>query len=241
MEILIKAFIHDINNPLHILKNLCRQGIKILENSAELSDGERAKQIEIWNKAQGMATIVERCVAQTLSVIQAAEGTLRVNWQESNLQLLSKQTFESFKGLAFEKNINFIFRVIRQADRPTFTDPEILLDHILFNLVFNALKFCQTEGEVCLEIDEVKGKVVIKVINSSDFKTAQALQERFQSLEGNQGQSENGTAGERGFGLGLMVTKKMCDILKIDLKIEYEKDIKPIDRANVAFVLYFDQ
>ena len=78
---------------------------------------------------------------------------------------------------------------------------------ILRNLLGNALKFTPTNGQITIDVADQGHQWVVSVTDTGTGMSPQNLATLFTSFH----QSQLGTAGERGTGLGLLLTKEMVE------------------------------
>jgi signal transduction histidine kinase len=94
-----------------------------------------------------------------------------------------------------------------------------ILNIVVRNLLTNAVKFTPTGGTVTLNINETGGKYTVSVSDTGIGMTEEQKQNLFQlDIK----QSREGTAGEQGSGLGLIVCKDMLEKHGSKLFVESE-------------------
>jgi signal transduction histidine kinase len=114
-----------------------------------------------------------------------------------------------------------VFLMQEQADRKTivleidnpgviriYSDPKIL-ETILRNLVANALKFTPEGGRIIIGAEKAGGEVRIRVQDSGIGMSSETAAALFR----NGVVSRDGTAGEKGIGLGLILCRELAELI----------------------------
>lgn len=96
------------------------------------------------------------------------------------------------------------------------TDPE-KVQIIISNLISNALKYCNEEGEVILGATENKKQVTFYITNTGVGIPQEEIEKVFSPFFRSHASD---IAAIKGVGLGLSIVKKLCDLLQIDIQIE---------------------
>jgi len=135
---------------------------------------------------------------QSINLLQCLNGTLQVN-----------------KSIADHKSINLIIDI----------DPEIILladsnmlQLIIRNLVNNAIKFTDKNGQVIVKSINENGKVGVSV---SDTGIGISLEDQSQMFS-YKVKSKQGTNHEKGFGLGLVLCKEYVLVQNGSIRLESE-------------------
>ena len=96
------------------------------------------------------------------------------------------------------------------------TDPE-KVQIIISNLISNALKYCNEEGEVILGATEKTNQIVFYITNTGVGIPQEEIEKVFSPFFRSHASD---IAAIKGVGLGLSIVKKLCDLLQIDIQIE---------------------
>lgn len=96
------------------------------------------------------------------------------------------------------------------------TDPE-KFQIIISNLISNALKYCNEEGEVILGATENKNQVTFYITNTGVGIPEEEIEKVFSPFFRSHALD---IASIKGVGLGLSIVKKLCDLLQISIQIE---------------------
>ena len=115
--------------------------------------------------------------------------------------VICKDVLEILNINAFAKNIKINF--LTKDEITIFADPE-MLKTIMRNLVSNAIKFTNKNGEINISAEETRSNIIISVSDNGIGIEPEVLTKLFDI---SQIQSTPGTAAEVGTGLGLLICK----------------------------------
>jgi signal transduction histidine kinase len=105
-----------------------------------------------------------------------------------------------------------------------------LVTIILNNLVSNAIKYSNNEGEISLLLldhsEEIQFSIIDNGIGIASADVVKVFQSFYRSDSSNH-------ASIKGTGLGLSIVKRLCDLLKIEITIESELQVGTI--INLSF------
>ena len=138
-----------------------------------------------------------------------------------------ENTFESFKPLMKEENIQFKFLNNLKKETGVFLDKK-QMNQVFHNLLTNAKKFTPEGGIVHLELNEDKDFVYISVTDSGKGipeSERETIFEKFRTVR---------VASGSGIGLGLYLCKKIIELHKGDIWIE---DDEKLSGAKFVFKL----
>lgn len=131
---------HEFKTPLTLIQGPAHQIYKQSEN----------QKIQKWSKSilensKRLGNIVQ----QVLKLSQMDEGKYEINWTEGDISNLCNTIFDSFKEAAKNKEIDYSIKhsntsYVYKIDRER-------LDHIIRNLISNAIKFTPPRGSVHIE------------------------------------------------------------------------------------------
>lgn len=166
-----------------------------------------------------------------LNMSEVLTNAFRFNPQKLNLfEDVFYNIFEKYKSLAKEKNLNFTYEV--HCNNIEVLADEFMLVQIIDNLINNAIKFTM-QGEVkILFFSRTKSNLVFAVRDTGIGISEEYIKKLYQPFS----QEDEGTIRSfEGNGLGLSLTKKYCEINKIDLHVESLKN------NGSTFYLEFNQ
>ncbi len=195
---LFAVIIHDIKNPVSLIKSLVE-----LLRSYDLTAIEQQEIID--DIADTTVKIVS--LSQEVSRILTLESQL-VNLSKDKLQIeeIAKDVHTRNKIAADKKSINFMFETEDNLP-PVSVDPN-KIDEVIDNLVSNAIKFTQSGGTVRIHTIK-KDKNVVVEINDNGLGLSEA--DIRQAFQRGVKLSAKPTAGEHSSGLGLWIVKKLVE------------------------------
>ncbi|MBV9988509.1 MAG: GAF domain-containing sensor histidine kinase [Chitinophagaceae bacterium] len=203
---------HDIRGPLGGIIGLAQ----IISEQGDANTMEEV--LEFINLIQKSGNSLLELANEILSTDKNASSTpAELKGQESNLTTFKSKLEKLYTPQALNKQVNFQVNIVSGAEQTPFAKTKLL--QIAGNLISNALKFTQVEGEVIVELSLTTGKfqnlLTIKVTDTG-VGMDQATIDRI--MDGT-ASSTDGTSGEQGFGFGLALVKHLVEGLKGSLQI----------------------
>ena len=192
---------HDIRSPIVALDGVGEQMDYYLKNNKK----EKLQLLSgrIDSTAKRLGSLLDNLLNWAL----LQQGVIPYHPKELNVQETAKNIFQMFQNNADAKNIRLNLQIDNNIK--VHAD-ESALNTILRNLISNAIKFTPEGGTVSLSTETKGDKVFINVNDTGTGISAEKLSTLF-SLEK---KSEQGTAGERGTGLGLTLVKELAELNK---------------------------
>ncbi|HEX2985006.1 MAG TPA: PAS domain-containing sensor histidine kinase [Ignavibacteriales bacterium] len=203
---------HDLRNPLHALLS----ATELLADEVEsLEQDEIVLFATSINKsAKNMFSLIENLLQW--SRIQL--GKLKPVFTKVNLYETASQTINYLTGAAQAKKI----QLKNEIDRKIYVlaDPN-MLNSIIQNLMSNSIKFTNSEGEVKINARISGSDIIVTVSDTGIGMDKDDLENLFklQNLT-----SRQGTANEKGTGLGLIICKELVEINKGEIWAESEPE-----------------
>lgn len=215
---------HEIRTPLNAIIGL----IYIMEKENTLSSFQ--ENIEVLKySAQNLYLLINNIL--DFSKIEA--GKVELENIPFDLHELIQQITKSLQNKAEENNDIISIEIDKNFKSNIVSDP-LRIGQILTNLISNAIKFTH-EGTIKvrvtqLEQDQYHSKFKIEVIDSGIGIALNKFQQIFEKFE----QAENTTTRKfGGTGLGLVISKKLLQLLDSDIELESEVG----KGSNFSFVL----
>ncbi len=157
-------------------------------------------------------------VNQLLDFRKLEESEFKLNLAEGDIVAFVKDIADSFKDISDQKKIRFNFNSSVE-NLHTFFDKE-KIERILFNLLSNAFKFTNKDGEISLIIDQVPESKLKMVISDTGIgmtrETKEKIFDRFYQAEVQAGVINSGT------GIGLAITKDFVNLHGGNISVETE-------------------
>lgn len=190
---------HDLKSPFAPLIGLC----ELLPFMVEQKNYDQALEAgeAILRSAKNVFNLLENLLdwatMQRDSTTFEPQALDLYNIVEQNITLLQEK--------AAEKSLQLLNKL---ETHPTVYADEHLLDTVVRNLISNALKFTHSGGEITILADQQNHQVVVSVVDTGVGIPPEKIPTLFDVGEN---RSTNGTAKERGTGLGLILCKEMVE------------------------------
>ncbi|MDZ7899666.1 MAG: HAMP domain-containing sensor histidine kinase [Arcicella sp.] len=200
---------HDLRSPIASLK-----GILLLLDNQQLSREEFNELLQHLQKnVDNVHGMLENLLQWSMSQMKG----MKPNLKSFDINDIIEQTVELFKDVAKQKQINLQMDI--SENLMVFAD-ENHIKAIIRNLVNNALKFTPKNGQVSISSKFKNNYVVLQITDSGIGINSDEMQLIFTNPK-----LKQGTSGEKGTGLGLILCK---DLIKqnygeITVKSELEK------------------
>ena len=201
---------HDLRNPFSSILGI----LELLKMSLkELDKNEIEKYIEIvYNSANNTLTLLDNLLVWALS--QNKEKNFKPI--KINLYELLREEIENLKTLASQKQIT-----LRHSVKPDLnvTADIQMVKTILRNLINNAIKYTNVNGEIIIDANEVNQYVEIAIKDNGIGISAENQRKLFKI---DAFHSTPGTHDEKGTGLGLLLCKEFVELHGGNIRIESE-------------------
>ncbi|MFI1742944.1 hybrid sensor histidine kinase/response regulator transcription factor [Thalassobellus sediminis] len=206
---------HELRTPLTLILGPSKQLIE--ESKGYATDYQKSRYNLIHDNANRLLNLVN----QVLDFRKSQTGELNLKVSKTDIIPYTKNIFDSFKELAFNKHIQLNFN----SDIPEiigWVDND-KLDKVLYNLLSNALKFTNKYGNVDLFVklkDGVENMLVVEVSDNGigiPLKSQEKIFTRFY-------QASNSKSHNTGSGIGLSLVKSLVELHKGIIKVESEPE-----------------
>ncbi len=216
----LSAVSHELRTPLAIIKQLLL--LIYDETVGEIND----KQREVLVKAKENIERLKRIIDQLLD-ISAIEGKrLKLNYSLVNFNELFKDSQDFFKEQAKKKNIRLKYDLPKKEIN-IFIDVERVIQ-VISNLIENALKYTEENGQIIVEVDMLETKVRVGVHDTGIGIPKAHLPKIFEKFVQ---VAEKDTPGAKGLGLGLAIAKEIVE--------KHSGEIWAESQAGVGSKFYF--
>ncbi|MDO5970739.1 two-component regulator propeller domain-containing protein [Flavivirga aquimarina] len=202
---------HELRTPLTLILGPVKQLIE--EGKENGSTYQKSRFNLIHQNASRLLNLVN----QVLDFRKAQTGELKLKVTKTDILAYSKNIFDSFKELAYNKQITLNF--ISENDTLIGWVDNDKYDKILYNLLSNAIKFTNKYGNIDLFIklkDGMKGFLVIEVSDDGigiPLKSQEKIFTRFY-------QATNSKEHNTGSGIGLSLVKSLVNLHKGFIKVQ---------------------
>ena len=196
----ISILAHDLKSPFSALLGFADL---LTTNIHTYTIDEIKARVNIINDS---ANRIYNLLEDILIWVSSQSGKLPYNPQKLNFSTICIEVIESLKLIANNKNIkinpDFSDNVYVYADKN-------MLNTILRNLVSNAIKYTNNGGQVDIYVEQNNTNITITVSDNGVGIQPETITTLFKF---SQIQATEGTAREKGTGLGLMICKEFVEI-----------------------------
>lgn len=201
-----------IANASHELKTPLTRAITRIE-MIELNPDQEKKELTLVK--QDLFSF-SKLIDNLLSLTKLKERELIPNKiYRINLPNLFNKLKTDFKKKLKEKQLNLT------GTFPNFTDinlPQEYLEIVITNLISNSIKYSAFNKEVTLNVTQLSKDAVIRIKDEGIGMTQSETKHIFNRFYRNRNHND-----EKGYGIGLSIVKKICDIYGVDIKVKSEK------------------
>lgn len=201
---------HDLKGPLGSAVSLSEI---LLENVEEYSREEIGEISEVLHQSnKNIYKLLENLLQWSL----VQTGMITFNPQNVVLNTLIKENMELSKNIALNKNITLLFEsndfIEVEADKN-------MINTVLRNLLNNAIKFTEKNGEIKVKLQKKSQKVQVSIIDNG-IGIPYSIKERLFKI--NRKVMQKGTENETGSGLGLLLCSEFINMHKGKIWVESE-------------------
>lgn len=197
---------HEIRTPMNAVIGMLELAMK----KAEQGVMDRFA-IEV---ASGAAHGLLDLIGDILDVARIESGRLSLSPERANLRELLESVFRIFEGLARQKSLQLLLDIDADANCDVLIDP-LRFKQIVSNLLSNAIKFT-SKGQVRLsvraEADKVDNRlgILLRVEDSGSGISQDDQQRLFNPFTQ---ASNNDQSARSGSGLGLVISRTLCEMM----------------------------
>ncbi len=202
---------HDLKSPFSALLGYTQI---LLEEFDELSNEE----IKTFTESISRVTRnIYQLILDLLDWARLQTGRMEIMQTDFNLYILVAETINLLKPVAEEKRIKLIYS--GEKDLSVFAD-ENMIKTVIRNLISNAIKFTNQGGEVKASIQKNEDKIEVCIEDNGVGMTEEEVSKLFR-LDTHH--TTQGTANEKGTGLGLLLCKEMIEKNDGEIWVESSK------------------
>ena len=197
---------HDLRSPLSSLKMF----LSLLIDSLNKED--------ILTISRQLSDSVDSTIKMADNLITWASiqmGDSQFNEERIKVKDITSNIFDVYQNVALEKGINISFSV---DDSLTIIGDKNQIEFVIRNLVNNAIKFTHKNGFVSLTAKSLPDRLVEISVSDSGVGISDEYKRELFSIS--KKQSTNGTAGEKGTGLGLMLSYEFMKLNGGQIEVE---------------------
>lgn len=198
---------HDLAGPLVVLDSIAKR-IKRQVVQKDLDKVEESVSL-LSSTSTRLSDLLDNLLKWALS----ENGVMPYAPEPLSLLALIEESAEMYRDPAQQKGVSL--NVDLPQDLKVYADRNAM-SGVLRNLISNALKFTREGGFITVTAARAQGSAIITV---SDTGSGMSL-EQIRQILGSEMQSSQGTAGERGTGLGLKLVQELVKLNQGSLEIE---------------------
>ncbi|MBF0239690.1 MAG: response regulator [SAR324 cluster bacterium] len=203
---------HEIRTPLNAISGFSQVLLSKARRYADLPEEFSHFLSNIHLSSQNLSELINNVL--DLSKIEA--GKMNVVLESLNLRTLVQGIFHINKARAIEKRHNYTYEIDPQLPEFIQTDRN-KLNHILMNLVSNAVKFTPENKSIFVSVFKEIEWLVLKVQDQGIGIAEEKLKLVFNPFEQVDGST---TRQYQGTGLGLAIVKKMTELLNGRIEVQ---------------------
>lgn len=194
---------HEFCTPLTLIYGPCN---RILSHKETNSFTKKHTQL-IQRNAQRLNKLIQ----ELIEFRKIETGNREPIIEELNIKQLILTELEAFTDVAKQNDIKLEYII---PSNITWNSDEMFFRTIIINLLSNAFKYTEREGNICITIDPSPNYLIIRIKNNSHNINKEDLEhifDRYKILEGFENQDQNSFSRN---GLGLAILKSMISLLK---------------------------
>ncbi len=209
---------HELRTPLNAIDGYAALTVQNVENNT-ISNEQLLKNMSSIKNASGYLLGI---IQDILDVQRIETGRITLEKSYVSLKDFMHSAMDIFKPMAEEKKINFSYRMIKGGRYSILID-KLRVQQILFNVIFNAIKFTSPGGSVTINsdidiIDDRKATIKLIVADtgigmSSDF-VANHLFHKFSQ------ENQDITSPYSGCGNGLAICSELVKLMDGSISCE---------------------
>lgn len=219
-EVVIRILAHDLKSPLNnifMLANLSEKNIQ---------SGDQQQVLKMLNMIRETSKDMRTLIESMLELMELTDSRLSPDMHNVDLVSLVANGVKNFAPRFQEYDISLNQQWPENAVHIRLDAQKF--QHVVTNLLSNALKFTPTGGQVTVEISEKDKLVLLKVKDTGIGIPADRQQEIFNEFSKAR---QKGLHGEKSTGLGLSIVKKIVDLHRGNITVES----KP--KAGTTFIV----
>lgn len=196
----VSAVSHELRTPLAVINQLLL--LIYDETAGPINDKQREILVKVRHNIDRQTNIINKM----LDISRLERKELMLRYSLVNINDLLKDSKEFFQELAAEKNIKLDYS-LPESDVSLFIDAERIVQ-IITNLINNAIKFTEENGQIRVEVKVLEDKVRVGVVDTGIGIAEADLPRVFDKFVQ---VSASDAARKQGIGLGLTIVKELVE------------------------------
>lgn len=203
---LIANVSHDLRSPIASIRGFAET---IILKEDDISEAERNKYLKIILQN---SENLNKLVNDLFELSKLESNPEMINPEPVQVAELVQDVSDKFQVLAKQKNISI--NTIYSKSLPLVNADIQMTDRVFQNIIDNAIKYCQANDVITIELELLKNDVLVKISDTGSGIASEDLPNIFtRYYKGTKARNVNST------GLGLAIVKKILDLHKSTIKV----------------------
>ena len=202
---------HELRTPLSVIKGTLEV---LIRKPREITQYEEKIKYCIDETDR-----ITRLIDELLLLARYDTGKVLPEKMDVDVRKLILNINERLNPLLTNKNIKII---VNECDDTTVKADRAMMEIILENIINNSIKYSDTEKAIEISLNSTNENIACKIKDHGYGMMPEQIKKIFDRFYRND-DSRNSEIG--GFGLGLSIVKKLCDLQGIELSVESEPGI----------------
>lgn len=213
---------HELRSPLNAILGFAQ----LIETSSPSPTNSQKRAVEQILKA---GWFLLEMINEILDLARIEEGKLPITLEALSVRDVVSDCKDMVETQARDRDIHVTFT---KPDRPYFVMADrTRLRQVIINLLTNAIKYNKVGGAVLIECQlSAKGRIRLSIKDNGEGLTPEELPQLFQRF--NRLGREVGD--EEGTGIGLVMCKKLIELMKGDIGVESTKGVGSVFWVELA-------
>lgn len=210
---------HELKTPITSIRGFAE--LMLVDDDAVNEKSKKYLNI-IYNESVKMKNTIDELLY--LSNLQYQHNN-EDNYELINFKDVIDDIVDEYRSLADEQNISFDLDI----DDSSIYQPSKLINHLVKNLIENAIKYNKTDGIVKVRVYSNKHQIIMEVEDTGigiDEKNLNKIFDRFYRVDSSHNKNTGGT------GLGLNIVKQICTALNAKIDVSSKVDIGTIFKVT---------
>jgi signal transduction histidine kinase/DNA-binding response OmpR family regulator len=204
---------HEIRTPLTLISG----PVEDLLNSAEKNSNLENKLKIIKNNSDRLLKLVN----ELMDFRKAEKGSMKIYCEEQDIVPFCFDIYESFRGFAVEKKIDYKFVLNINTSLVYFDKNQ--MEKVIYNLLSNAFKFTSKNGKITLAVEQ-KGTDADTIEIKIKDNGIGIPENRKKKIFKNFFQLDDRGSKNMGSGIGLALSKSIVELHHGEIKVQTEAD-----------------